>query len=67
MKHFGLLCALLLSCTLFAQQAYNIAAPYDPATVKLAEDQQGEVIKFMMTGSTRYPGTEREILVYIPQ
>lgn len=67
MKHFGLLCALLLSCTLFAQQAYNIAAPYDPATVKLAENQQGEVIKFMMTGSTRYPGTEREILVYIPQ
>ena len=67
MKHIGLICALLLSCTLFAQQAYNIAAPYDPATVKVAEDQQGEVIKFMMKDSPRYPGTEREILVYIPQ
>ena len=67
MKHFGLICALLLSCTLFAQQAYNIAAPYDPATVKVAEDQQGEVIKFMMTESPRYPGTEREILVYVPK
>ena len=67
MKHIGLICALLLSCTLFAQQAYNIAAPYDPATVKVAEDQQGEVIKFMMKESPRYPGAEREILVYIPQ
>ena len=67
MKHFGLICALLLSCTLFAQQAYNIAAPYDPATVKVAEDQQGEVIKFMMTESPRYPGTERDILVYVPK
>ena len=67
MKHFGFISALFLSCTLFAQQAYNVAAPYDPATVKVAEDQRGEVIKFMMQESTRYPGTEREILVYVPQ
>ena len=67
MKHFGLICALFLSCTLFAQQAYNIAAPYDPATVKVAEDQRGEVIKFVMNESLRYPGTEREVLVYVPQ
>ena len=67
MKHLGLICALLLSCTIFAQQAYNVATPYDPATVKVAEDQRGEVIKFMMTESSRYPGTEREILVYVPQ
>ena len=67
MKHFGLICALFFSCTLFAQQAYNIAAPYDPATVKVAEDQRGEVIKFVMNESLRYPGTEREVLVYVPQ
>ena len=67
MKHFVFISALFLSCTLFAQQAYNIAAPYDPATVKVAEDQRGEVIKFMMSESSHYPGTEREILVYIPQ
>ena len=67
MKHFGFICALFLSCTLFAQQVYNIAAPYDPAMVKLVEDQRGEIIKFMMKESSRYPGTEREILVYIPQ
>lgn len=67
MKHIGLISALFLSCTLFAQQAYNIAAPYDPATVKVAEDQRGEVIKFVMNESLRYPGTEREVLVYVPQ
>lgn len=67
MKHVGLFCAFFLSCTLFAQQEYNISAPYDPAMVKVAEDQRGEVIKFIMTESSRYPGTEREILVYIPQ
>ena len=67
MKHFGLICALFLSCTLFAQQAYNIAAPYDPATVKVEEEQRGEVIKFVMNESLRYPGTEREVLVYVPQ
>ena len=67
MKHIGLFCALIFSCTLFAQQAYNIAAPYDPATVKVAEDQRGEVIKFVMNESLRYPGTEREVLVYVPQ
>ena len=61
MKHIGLVCALIFSCTLFAQQAYNIAAPYDPATVKVAEDQRGEVIKFVMNESLRYPGTEREV------
>lgn len=67
MKHFGWICALFLSCTLFAQQAYNIAAPYDPATVKVAEDQRGEIIKLVMNESLRYPGTEREVLVYVPQ
>ena len=67
MKHFGWICALFLSCTLFAQQAYNIAAPYDPATVKVAEDQRGEVIQLVMNESLRYPGTEREVLVYVPQ
>ena len=60
------LCALLFSCTILAQQAYNITSPYDPATVKLAEDQRGEVITFTMSESLRYPGTQREVLVYVP-
>ena len=67
MKYLGLLLSCLLSCVVFAQQAYNITSPYDPATVPMSEEKRGEVIKFMMTESSRYPGTEREILVYIPQ
>ena len=67
MKHISLICACLFSCVVFAQQAYNIANPYDPATVPVAEDERGEVIKFSMNQSLRYPGTEREILVYVPQ
>ena len=47
MKHVGLFCALLLSCTLFAQQVYNITAPYDPATVKMEADQRGASVVWM--------------------
>ena len=50
-----------------AQQAYNVRSPYDPATQKVAEEMRGEVIKFTITDSQIYPGTEREILVYVPQ
>ena len=67
MKYLGLLLSCLLSCVVFAQQAYNITSPYDPATVPMSEEKRGEVIKFLMTESSQYPGTEREILVYIPQ
>ena len=50
-----------------AQQAYNVRSPYDPATEKVAEELQGEVIKFTLSDSQLYPGTQREILVYVPQ
>ena len=50
-----------------AQQAYNVRSPYDPATQKVAEELQGEVIKFTLSDSQLYPGTQREILVYVPQ
>ena len=50
-----------------AQQAYNVRSPYDPATQKVAEEMRGEVIKFTIIDSQIYPGTEREILVYVPQ
>ena len=49
-----------------AQQAYNVRAPFDPATVKMEESMRGEVIKFSLTDSQIYPGTQREILVYVP-
>ena len=50
-----------------AQQAYNVRSPYDPATQKVAEELQGEVIKFTLSDSQIYPGTQREVLVYVPQ
>ena len=50
-----------------AQQAYNVRAPFDPATVKVEEKKRGEVLKFSLNNSQIYPGTEREILVYVPQ
>ena len=66
-KIICLLCLSLLCVGAIAQQAYNVRSPYDPATQKVAEEMRGEVIKFTITDSQIYPGTEREILVYVPQ
>ena len=66
-KTFLLLLVALSSAIVSAQQAYNVRAPFDPATVKLEEKKRGEVLKFTLTDSKFYPGTEREILVYVPQ
>ena len=66
-KIFLLLCAAVFGVSVLAQQAYNVRAPFDPATVKMAEDKRGEVLKFIINDSKYYPGTEREILVYVPQ
>ena len=66
-KIICLLCLSLLCVGAIAQQAYNVRSPYDPATQKVAEEMRGEVIKFTMADSQVYPGTEREILVYVPQ
>lgn len=67
MKHlFSFLLVLFFALSSFAQQAYNVRTPFDPATVKLSEPMRGEVIRFTLTQSQIYPGTEREILVYVP-
>ena len=66
-KIFLLLSAAVFGVSVLAQQAYNVRAPFDPATVKMAEDKRGEVLKFTINDSKYYPGTEREILVYVPQ
>ena len=61
----GAMFAIFASIT--AQQAYNITAPHDPATVKMAEEDRGEVVKFEITDSPTYPGTTREVWVYVPK
>ena len=64
---FSILLVLFIAMSSFAQQAYNVRAPFDPATVKLEEGMRGEVIKFSLNDSQIYPGTQREILVYVPR
>ena len=68
MKNLVLLLGIALSIgNAIAQQAYNVRAPFDPATVKMEESLRGEVLKLTLNDSHIYPGTEREILVYVPQ
>ena len=68
MKRLIFLLGIALSLgNAIAQQAYNVRSPYDPATQKMAEELQGEVMKFTLSDSQLYPGTQREILVYVPQ
>ena len=66
-KMFLLLSVAVFGISVLAQQAYNVRAPFDPATVKVEEKKRGEVLKFNLNDSQIYPGTEREILVYVPQ
>ena len=58
---------LFMALSVSAQRAYNVRAPFDPATVKMEESMRGEVLRFTLSDSSLYPGTEREILVYVPQ
>lgn len=66
-KKISLLGLLLLALCAWAQQTYNVRAPFDPATVKMEEKDRGEVLKFSINDSQLYPGTEREIQVYVPR
>ena len=64
----GLLVGMIVTASpISAQQAHNVRTPYDPAREKVAEELRGEVIRFAITDSDIYPGTEREVQVYVPQ
>ena len=68
MKKLMLLLGVAISMgSAIAQQAYNVRSPYDPATQKVAEELQGEIMKFVLDDSKMYPGTTREVLVYVPR
>lgn len=64
---FYLLINLLFCSFCSAQQRYNVRSPYDPATQPLADSLRGEVLTFTLDDSQIYPGTQREVLVYVPQ
>ena len=66
-KLFVLAVVVLVANIIFGQQAYNVRTPFDPATVKMDEKNRGEILQFTLNDSKIYPGTEREILVYVPQ
>ena len=66
-KIFYLLINIFFCCVCYAQQAYNVRSPYDPATQKLEAAMRGEVLQFTLDNSAIYPGTQREVLVYVPQ
>lgn len=62
---------LLLGCAwalvASAQQVHNTKAPHDPATVKLPEEKRGEILNFSLSNSEIYPGTKRDVRVYVPR
>lgn len=66
-RHVLLLIALLATWFASAQQVHNTRSPYDPATIPLPEAERGEVLKLQMDNSKLYPGTHREVLVYVPR
>ena len=66
-KLFVLAVVVLVANIISGQQAYNVRTPFDPATVKMDEKNRGEILQFTLNDSKIYPGTEREILVYVPQ
>jgi gluconolactonase len=64
-KPFALLTLLLTVQFLFAQtQVENY--PEDPASIEQAGVPKGELIKFNFENSKIFPGTTREVTVYIP-
>lgn len=62
------ICFILLWAVSYAsaQQVHNARAPFDPATVQLPKEQRGEIITLQINDSKVYPGTRREVQVYIP-
>ena len=60
----GLLVGMIVTASpISAQQAHNVRTPYDPAREKVAEELRGEEMRFAITDSDIYPGTECEVQV----
>ena len=65
MKKLSLL--LLLFASIHAHGQADEAYPIDPASVEQPNVPKGEVLKFTFNNSKIYPGTTREVSVYIPR
>ncbi len=67
MKKYALILFLTIFIKLpilFAQQAENY--PDDPASIEQTGVPKGELVKFQFENSKVFPGTTREVTVYIP-
>ncbi|MBL7698543.1 MAG: SMP-30/gluconolactonase/LRE family protein [Chitinophagaceae bacterium] len=60
----SLLFVTLFACTFSIAQ--NITYPVDPASVENKDVPKGEIISFTFSGSKIFPGTTREVHVYVP-
>jgi len=58
---------LLLFISIHAQGQSDETYPVDPAAVEQPNVPKGEVLKFTFNNSKIYPGTTREVSVYVPK
>ena len=50
-----------------AEQIHNARYPHDPAFDAVPESEKGEILSFKWDQSAIYPGTQREVKVYVPK
>jgi len=50
-----------------ADQIHNARYPQDPAFDNVPAEEQGEILSFKWDKSTVYPGTQRDVQVYVPK
>lgn len=68
MKRLLIICLTAMLCTAaYAQQKHNASTPKDPATIPLPPDEKGLVMDLKMEDSRIYPGTRRDIQVFVPK
>ena len=66
-KNAVLLIMLLFLCGTALSQTNNESYPVDPASEEQSGVPKGEILKFTFASSKIFPGTTREISVYIPK
>lgn len=68
MKRILIICLTAILCTVaHAQQKHNASTPKDPATTPLPPHEKGLVMDLKMEDSKIYPGTRRDIQVFVPR
>src|SRR6476659_1983030 len=67
MKNITKFSLLILLMTPFHAHGQDEPYPVDPASVEQSNIPKGEVLKFTFNNSKIYPGTTREVSVYIPR